>query len=94
MMAKLRVISTPSQSWYAKFGVLSAFEAGSSNSSVTGGTDVLAAAGMGGRFAFTKKADFIIEATYNRAMLQTVQSSAGTSYLEGFILMAGLSFSI
>jgi hypothetical protein len=94
MMAKLRIISMHSQSWYAKFGVMTALAAGSSDRSVTNGADVLGAVGLGGRFIFTPKSDFIIEATYNRGVLEALHTSTETSYNQGFVVMAGLSFSI
>jgi hypothetical protein len=94
MMAKVRIFQMASQSWYAKFGALTALQVGSSDRSVTNGADVLAAAGLGGRFTFTKKADFIVEATYNRGLLESIHTPTTTSYNQGFVVMAGLSFSI
>jgi hypothetical protein len=94
MMAKIRVLKMQSQSWYVKFGAITALAVGSSDRSVTNGADVLAAAGLGGRFAFTKKADFIVEATYNRGLLESVHTAEASSFNQGFVVMAGLSFSI
>lgn len=94
MMAKLRIISLRSQSWYAKFGAMTALQVGSSDRTITNGADVLAAVGLGGRFAFNQKSDFIVEATYNRGLLESLHTSSETSFNQGFIVMAGLSFSI
>jgi hypothetical protein len=94
MMAKLRIVSMRSQSWYAKFGAMTALTLNSSDRTVTNGADVLAAAGLGGRFAFSKKSDFIVEATYNRGLLESIHTANETSYNQGFVVMAGLSFSI
>jgi hypothetical protein len=94
MMAKLRIFELPSQSWYAKFGAMTALQVGSSDRGITNGADVMLAAGLGGRFAFTKKADFIVEATYDKGLLESIHTAATTSYNQGFVVMAGLSFSI
>ncbi|MGZ3723160.1 MAG: hypothetical protein ACXVA9_09530 [Bdellovibrionales bacterium] len=94
MMAKLRIISMKSQSWYAKFGAMTALALSSSDRNLTNGADVLAGVGLGGRFTFTPKSDLIIEATYNRGLLESVHTSTGSSYNQGFVVLAGLSFSI
>jgi hypothetical protein len=94
MMAKLRVLEMKSQSWYAKFGGLTALTVGSSDRSATNGADVMLSGGLGGRFVFTQKSDFLIEATYNKGLLEAVHTSRGTSYNQGFVVLAGLSFRI
>jgi hypothetical protein len=94
MMAKLRIVQMRSQSWYAKFGATTALQVGSSNRSVTNGADVLAGAGLSGRFVFTQKSDFVIEGTYNRGLLEAIHTNAGSSYNQGFVILAGLSFRI
>lgn len=94
MMAKLRLISMKSQSWYAKVGFTTAFALSNSNAATTNSIDVLGGLGIGGRFVFTKQADFIIEATYNRGFMDAVSTSAGTNYNQGFLILAGVSFRI
>ena len=93
-MAKLRIFQMHAQSWYAKFGALTALQVGSSDRSITNGADVMLGAGLGGRFTFTKKADFIVEATYDKGLLESIHTSSTTGYNQGFVVMAGLSFSI
>ncbi len=93
MLAKIRVMQMQSQSWYAKLGFMSAFEVGSNNNAATNNIDVLGTIGAGGRFVFSKNADFIVEATYNRGLLDALSSQSDT-YSQGFLVMAGLSFKI
>ncbi len=93
MMAKLRVISMRAQSWYGKFGFMPAFEIGSSNRNTTN-IDVIGALGAGGRLTMTKKSDFIIEATYNRGLIDAVRSNSEQNYNQGILVMAGVSISI
>jgi hypothetical protein len=92
MMAKLRVLSMRAQSWYGKFGFLPAFEISSSRND-TNKIDVLGSVGAGGRLMFTKSSDFIIEATYNRGLMDGLRGS-GENYNQGFLVMAGMSFNI
>ncbi len=92
MMAKLRVISMRAQSWYGKFGFMPAFELSSSRAD-TNKIDVIGAIGAGGRLMFTKKSDFIIEATYNRGLMDGLRGG-GQNYNQGVLVMAGMSFNI
>jgi hypothetical protein len=95
MMAKIRIMQMQAQSWYIKTGVLTAFEVASSRDSATNNIDVLASLGLGGRFAFTRTADFIVEATYNRGLIEAARTTAAsTDYNQGVIVLAGVSFSI
>lgn len=94
MMAKLRLISMKAQSWYAKFGFMPAFELASTRNRQTNDIDVLGAIGLGGRLAAAKNADFIIEATYNRGLMDSLRSNNGENYNQGVLVMAGMSFSI
>ena len=92
MMAKIRVFSMRAQSWYGKFGFSPAFELSSSRND-TNKIDILGAIGAGGRLTATKTSDFIIEATYNRGMLDGLRGS-GENFNQGFLVMAGMSFNI
>lgn len=95
MMAKIRVLQMQAQSWYVKAGAMTAFEVNSTNNDLTNNIDILASLGLGGRLAFTKKADFIVEATYNRGLLEAVRTSSGTTdYNQGVLVLAGVSISI
>ncbi len=94
LMAKLRLVTQRTQSWYAKFGVLSAFAIGSSKSAAANPVDVLGSVGLGGRFVFTSKTDFLVEATYNRGFMDALQSTVGTYRNQGVLVLAGLSISI
>lgn len=93
MMAKLRVMAARAQEYYAKFGFMPAFELSSSNDSATNNIDVLGMVGLGGRLAFTREADFIIETTFNRGLMDAVRGG-GERYNQGFLVLAGLSFKI
>lgn len=92
MMAKLRVLSMRAQSWYGKFGFSPAFEV-SSGRQDTNNIDVLGAVGAGGRLMFNQKADFVIEATYNRGLIDGLRGG-GENYNQGVLVMAGMSFNI
>ena len=93
MMAKIRIMQMHAQSWYLKGGVMTAFEVGSNNNGATNNLDVLASLGLGGRFLFTKNADFIVEATFNRGLLQALRTGSGaTDYNQGALILAGVSF--
>ncbi len=95
MLAKIRVAQLKSQSWFLKTGFLTAFEASSSNNSLTNNIDVLGSLGASGRFVFTKQSDFIVEATYNRGFMEAVRSSSSRSdYNQGILVMAGVSFKL
>lgn len=94
MLAKLRLANYGAQSWYAKFGFLTAFETSSNRDSETNNIDVLASVGAGGRLVMTKRSDFIIEATYNRGMLDSLRSGSSTTYNQGFLVMAGMSIGL
>jgi hypothetical protein len=93
MMAKLRLVSMKAQSWYGKFGVMPAFEMSSNEGQQTNNIDVISTLGIGGRLEFTRKADFVIEATYNRGFLDALRTD-GTSHNQGFLVLAGMSFNI
>lgn len=94
MMAKLRLISMKAQSWYAKFGFMPAFEMSSTRNRDTNNLDVIGSLGLGGRLAAAKNADFIIEATYNRGILDASRTGRGENYNQGVLVLAGMSFSI
>lgn len=92
MMAKLRVMKMRAQNWYGKFGFAPAFR--TSNNKSTNALDVLGTIGAGGRLYMTRKTDFIIEATYNRGLIEAVRSSVDNNYNQGFLVLAGVSLSI
>jgi hypothetical protein len=94
MMAKLRVAKLRAQTWYGKFGFMPAFEVASSDDGATNNIDVITSLGMGGRFPFDRKSDFILEATYNRGLLDSLKGTTGQAYNQGFLVMAGLSFNL
>jgi hypothetical protein len=93
MMAKLRLVSMRAQSWYFKAGAMPAFEVGGNRDAATNNLDVLASIGLSGRLAFTRKADFVIEASYNRGLIDALHT-AGDNYNQGVLVLAGLSFRI
>lgn len=93
MVAKLRVLQMRAQSWYGKFGFMPAFEVASSRDSLTNNMDVFTTLGLGGRFYFNPKTDIVVEATYNRGMIDSLKQ-AGMSYNNGFMVMAGMSFDL
>lgn len=93
MMAKIRIMQMHAQSWFLKGGVMTAFEVGSNSNGATNNLDVLVSLGLGGRFLFTKNADFIIEATFNRGLLQASRTGQGSAdFNQGALILAGLSF--
>ncbi len=92
MMAKLRVLHMRAQSWYGKFGFSPAFELSSSRQD-TNKIDVLGSVGAGLRLSATKSNDFIIEASYNRGLLDGLRGS-GDNFNQGFLILAGMSLSI
>lgn len=91
MLAKIRLVTMKAQSWYAKFGFMPAFELGDKKE--TNNIDVLGSLGIGGRLAFTRKADLIIDATYNRGTIDALRAN-GSNFNQGFLVLAGMSFSI
>ena len=91
VMAKLRVLSARSQSWYLKLGVTTALRTSSSNNDATNAADVLGGLGLAARFPATRNSDFIIDTTYNRGLLQAVNNPSGANYNQGFVVLAGLS---
>lgn len=93
MMAKLRVLALKAQSWYAKFGFAPAFELSSTNKHATNNIDVLMSAGIGGRLAFTKDMDFIVEATFNRGLMDNLRGG-GSNYNQGVLVLGGVSLRI
>lgn len=93
MMAKLRIIAAKAQSWYAKFGFAPAFEIQSTNKRATNNIDVLMGAGLGGRLVFTKNMDFIVEATYNRGLMDNVRGGKD-NYNQGVLVLGGVSIRI
>lgn len=92
MNAKIRFAQMTSQQWYGKFGFMPAFEIGTDKD--TNNIDVIGSLGIGGRLEFTKKADFLIEATYNRGLIDAISSARGENLNQGFLVLAGMSFSI
>jgi hypothetical protein len=92
MMAKLRVMNMKAQNWYGKFGFAPAFEM--SNNKRTNNIDILGTIGAGGRLYMNKKTDFIIEATFNRGLIEAVRSASDNNYNQGFLVLAGVSLAI
>jgi hypothetical protein len=92
MMAKLRVMNMKAQNWYGKFGFAPAFEM--SNNKRTNNIDILGTIGAGGRLYINKKTDFIIEATFNRGLIEAVRSASDNNYNQGFLVLAGVSLAI
>lgn len=92
MMAKLRVMKMRAQNWYGKFGFAPAFQTSKNKS--TNPVDVLGTIGAGGRLYMTKKTDFIVEATFNRGLMDAVRSTSDNNYNQGFLVLAGVSISI
>jgi len=94
MMAKLRIMQMRAQSWYFKFGFATALRLNTNDTAATNSADVLAGIGLAGRFALAKKSDFIVEATYNRGLMEAIHTQDTTAYNQGFVILAGLSFHI
>src|SRR5262249_35610126 len=92
LMAKIRFIQTPSQAWYFKFGATTTFQTGSNYSSQTSTFDVLMGAGVGARLPVSQKMDLLVEATYNRGMIDALRGVAGVS--EGLLFFTGLSIAL
>jgi hypothetical protein len=95
MLAKLRVAELASQSWFVKGGLLTGFATSRSDKDEMSAIDVMASLGASGRFAFTKRMDFIVDATYNRGLFETVRTStASASFNQGVLVLAGVSLGI
>lgn len=95
VLAKLRLMGERVQSWYLKLGTTPIFSIAHKGDVPTNKVDILGTAGLGGRFAFTRKSDFILEATYNRGLMDAISTSQQrASFNQGFLVMAGLSFNI
>lgn len=92
LMGKIRFINTKTQDWYAKVGVLTAFQTFSDHEKKTAPFDVMGSAGIGARVPTSKSADVILEATYNRGMLNAFRDE--TSVREGLMFFTGISFGI
>jgi hypothetical protein len=92
MAAKIRFAELRAQQWYGKFGFMPAFELRDDKD--TNNVDVIGTIGVGGRLEFTKKSDFIIEATFNRGLMDAVRSAQGENLNQGFLVLAGMSFAI
>ncbi|MGE0526905.1 MAG: hypothetical protein AB7G93_04980 [Bdellovibrionales bacterium] len=93
MMAKIRVVSLRAQSWYTKFGFMSAFELNSSRDSVTNNFDVIGSLGVGGRLPLNRTMDVLVDASYNRGLLDALRTQ-GENYNQGFLFLAGVSIRI
>lgn len=91
MMGKLRFINLKSQSWYFKVGALTTFET-SSNATNKSSMDVLASLGVGARVPVDRKLDFLVEATYNRGILNAFFQD--NSAQEGLLVFSGLSIAL
>ena len=94
MVAKLRLVEYGPQAWYAKVGATSAFEVQSDSNRSTNNFDVLANLGIGGRFDFTRSMDFIVEATYNRGLMDAIRTATGDNFNQGFLVLAGVSIGL
>lgn len=92
MNAKLRFAQLGAQSWYGKFGFMPAFEL--SDDKDTNNLDVIGSLGVGGRLMFNKTSDFIIEASFNRGIMDAIRSADGDNLNQGFLVMAGMSFAL
>ena len=86
MIAKLRVVSMRAQSWYAKVGALAGFAEGS--------VDAFATLGLGGRVAFNRRTDLIIEGTFNRGFAGASVGQDADARRQGFLILTGLSFAL
>jgi hypothetical protein len=92
MNAKIRVAQMGPQSWYGKVGFMPAFEL--RNDKDTNNIDVIGNLGVGGRFAFSAKSDFIVEATFNRGIMDAIRTANGDNLNQGFLVMAGMTFDL
>lgn len=91
LMAKLRFIDMKSQSWYAKIGALTTFQT-SSNEKETRSMDVLGSVGVGARVPLERKMDILIEATFNRGIMNAFLNE--TSVQEGLLVFTGISIAL
>lgn len=94
ILAKARVYYSPVQSWSLKFGAIQTYEVSSNRPSVTNKIDVMASLGVSGRLQFTRQADFLVDASYNRGFVPALRSNFESAYNEGFLFLAGLSFKL
>jgi hypothetical protein len=91
LMGKLRFINLKSQQWYFKVGALTTFQTGTP-AEHTSSMDVLASLGVGARVPVNRNMDFIIEATYNRGVLNAFFQD--NSSQEGVLVFSGLSIGL
>jgi hypothetical protein len=91
LMAKLRFIDTKSQSWYFKVGAITTFQT-NSNQANTNSFDVLGALGLGARVPLDRKMDILIEATYNRGIMNAFLDESGVQ--EGVLVFTGISIAL
>ena len=94
MWAKFRVVHTDVLSVFVKAGAMSAFETRSARDQSTRNLDVLASGGLGGRIKLNGWADLVIDATYNRGLLDHARTAKGTDHQAGTLIFTGLSFPI
>lgn len=92
LMAKLRFLNLQSQQWYLKVGALTEFQTSSDHFSNTNGIDVLGSLGVGARLPVSRTMDLIVEATYNRGLMNVL--SVDNSTHDGFLFFTGLSIGI
>jgi hypothetical protein len=90
--AKFRLYSDPAQAWFLKAGFTQAYELSSNKGDITNKIDVLASLGITTRLAFTKRADFLIESSYNRGLVPALKTAHTDAYNEGLLILAGISF--
>jgi hypothetical protein len=90
LMAKIRFIDSRTQSWYFKIGATTTFE--TATNANTSAFDILAGGGVGVRLPVSKKMDLLVEATYNRGMLDALQNAGGVT--EGVLGFIGLSIGL
>jgi hypothetical protein len=92
LMAKIQVYSSPVQSWSLKLGAIQTYELSSNKAEATNKIDVLGSVGFSGRLAFTRRADFIVDASYNRGFIPALRAAHEDTYNEGVLVLAGVSF--
>src|SRR5690606_27394651 len=85
MAAKIRLLSMKAQAWYLKFGFMSAFELSSNHNSATNDMDVIGVLGLSGRLAAPGKSNLVVEATYNRGLIDSLRGD-GRNYHQGFLI--------
>jgi hypothetical protein len=89
LLAKFRLLDMHAQSWFLKAGAMPAAKV--SQDDQMKDFNVLASVGLSGKLVFTRRADFVVEASYNRGLMDSLRAP-GTSYSEGVTVLAGLSF--